>query len=132
MTESPQSWNPPGGDASIELLSPRVIRIVLSGRVDAAAGKALARTLGEWLSHAPAKEVFWDLHALEGYASEVRTLSTQALLANRKNVASIKVIARSRIVKMGVSVANVALGGRIQQFDELSAFQAALRVACKG
>ena len=57
--------------------------------------------------------------------------STQALLDNWDNVAGVQVIARSRIVKMGVAVANVALHGRVQSFDMPKIFENAIVAACR-
>jgi hypothetical protein len=61
------------------------------------------------------------------YHSDVRVYSTNVLLANRKVVQSVHTVSTSKIVAMGVSVTNLALGGLITNHKTAISFEAALR-----
>ena len=58
---------------------------------------------------------------MPNYDSELRTEWTRWLLRNRARLEDIQIVAGSKIVAMGVSVANVALGGIIQSHPKRSA-----------
>jgi hypothetical protein len=118
------------GFATLARTAPRVIQIVMSGSVDASVGKRFAAALHDELSSAAAPvHTFWDLAAMFQYASEVRVLSTQALVRNWDNVASVETLATHRLVKMGVAVANVALRGRIKNTESRPDFERKVRAA---
>jgi hypothetical protein len=118
------------GFATLARTAPRVIQIAMSGSVDASVGKRLSAILHEELRTATAPvHTFWDLEAMFQYASEVRVLSTQALVRNWDKVASIETLATHRLVKMGVAVANVALRGRIKNTEKRAEFERKLRAA---
>jgi hypothetical protein len=109
----------------------RVIVITMSGNVDAASAKRIAGALNAQLEAAGGPvRTFWDLEALERYHSDVRVLCTQALLRNWANVAGLQTLAKNRIVKMGVAVANVALRGKIKNTESRAEFDSLLRAAC--
>jgi hypothetical protein len=133
-TANPQAteWTCRDGGASVKLVAPRVVLLTMYGRVDAGVGREAARALAEALREGPPKDTFWNLFEMEGYHSDVRTRATQALLANWSNVLSVQVVASSKIVKMGVAVANVALRGRIHSFEGFPSFERALATACAG
>jgi hypothetical protein len=78
-----------------------------------------------------AQHTFWDLGELENYESGVRVESTRVLLEHWKNVLSIRVFARSQLVRMGVSVANLALRNRVESFSDRATFEAAIRLASR-
>jgi hypothetical protein len=125
-------WTGKDGGVSIELPALRVVLVTMRGRVDEGTARHFAQALTGLLKVAPPKNTFWDLYEMESYHPSVRTLLTQALLDNWDNVAGVQVIARSRIVKMGVAVANVALHGRVQSFDKPEIFENAIVAACRG
>src|SRR5262245_28445089 len=121
----------PDGTAVFELRGADVVLVVMEGRVGAQAGRQIARQLSEVLKAGTPKKIFCDLEGMLDYHSDVRTHCTQALLSNIGNVAAVIVIARSKLARMGVAVANIALGGRIQVVESRSAFDAALRAATR-
>ena len=118
------------GFATLARSAPQVIQISMSGSVDASVGKKFAAALHDELSSTSTPiHTFWDLEALFQYASEVRVLSTQALVRNWDNVASVETLATHRLVKMGVAVANVALRGRIRNTESRAEFERKIRSA---
>ncbi len=58
--------------------------------------------------------VFYDFSEMPGYDSGLRVVWTQWLQAHLRSVAKIHIVVKSKMVAMGVSVANLALGGIIQ------------------
>jgi hypothetical protein len=116
----------------VELVSegPRALRILMRGRAKTTHAKAMLTEL-EHALRLRAHHTFWDLGDLESYESGVRVESTRVLLDNWKNVLSIRVYARSQIVRMGVAVANLALRNRIENITERPAFEAAIRLASR-
>src|SRR6266516_2972993 len=102
----------------------------MRGHCDAAVGRGVAKALAGHLAAAAAPvHTFWDLEALVNYHTEVRTACTRALLDNKPRVASIHAFSHSVIVRMGVAVANVALGGTIRSYQQRAPFEAALAAA---
>jgi len=70
--------------------------------------------------------IFFEMSAMENYESALRTRLTSHFSQQRAKIAVLNVFTRSKLVAMGVSVANLALGGLITRHDTLAAFQAAL------
>jgi hypothetical protein len=121
-----------GQIGTIELVKegPSVLRILMRGRAKTAQAKPVLDELAFSL-RTKAHHTFWDLGELESYESGVRTESTRLLLEHWKNVLSIRVFARSQLVRMGVAVANLALRNRIESFTDRAPFEAALRVSAR-
>lgn len=71
--------------------------------------------------------VFYDFGDMPGYDSGLRVSWTQWLKAHLGSIVRIHIVVRSKIVAMGVSVANLALGGVIQTHTQRAgAFERAL------
>jgi hypothetical protein len=60
--------------------------------------------------------LFYDFSLMPTYDSEMRTEWTSWLVHHRARVQEIHIVARSKLVAMGVSVANLALGGMIKSY----------------
>jgi len=71
-------------------------------------------------------EMFFDMGRMVNYDSALRTELTTHFARHRPQIASLHVFTRSRIVAMGVSVANLALGRLITVHPDISAFGDAL------
>jgi hypothetical protein len=70
--------------------------------------------------------IFDDLVDLRGYDSEVRTRLTAWSRAHRGSIVAFHILLRSKIVAMGVSLANAAIGGNIEAHTDRAPFEAAL------
>jgi hypothetical protein len=66
---------------------------------------------------------------MTSYDTDLRTELTAALARERKCIGCLHVLVRSKIVAMGVSVANLALGGIITIHGSAPSFHAALQAA---
>jgi hypothetical protein len=71
-------------------------------------------------------EMFLDMGRMVNYDSTLRTRLTSHFVRHRSQVASLHVFTRSRIVSMGVSVANLALGRLITGHADMAGFNDAL------
>lgn len=75
--------------------------------------------------------IFDDLETLDGYDSGVRVRLTAWSNEHRSKIVAFHILTRSRLVAMGVTVANLALGGHIQAHTRRAAFEAALQAEIK-
>jgi hypothetical protein len=102
----------PTNEPCATLLAPHVLLLEFGSWLDGPAAKALSLALGRYLmTSAQPVHTFWDLRFLIGYHSDARVAMTSALLTHRAKVASAETLARSKIVTMGLAVANITLGG---------------------
>jgi len=79
------------------------------------------------ISRAGSIELFADAGGLEGYDARFRIEWVDWFIANKKMLAAIHVFVLSRLARMGVSVANLATGGMLKQYDSMASFDVALR-----
>jgi hypothetical protein len=70
--------------------------------------------------------LFFDAEDLTNYDSPLRTELTARFFPDRARLASFEVLVRSRLVAMGVSVANLALGGVVKMSADRAHFKARL------
>jgi hypothetical protein len=70
--------------------------------------------------------LFDDMEATTGYATEARSALTQWVMAHRRALGGIHILTHNRLVAMGVTVANLALGGFLTAYTDRTAFNAAL------
>jgi hypothetical protein len=74
--------------------------------------------------------LFFDFWTMPTYDSEMRTEWTSWLVSHRARLDGLHVVARSKLVAMGVSVANLALGGIIKSYPaETGPFERALKAS---
>jgi hypothetical protein len=76
--------------------------------------------------------IFDDLEDLRGYDSDVRTKLTAWSRENRPKIVAFHILVRSKIVAMGVSLANMAIGGAIVAHTRRADFEAALAREVRG
>ena len=74
-------------------------------------------------------EIFVDAYDLEGYDSEVRLGATNWLKTHKSAVRKQHMLVRSRLTKMGLSVASLALGGVLEGYADRDAFEREYRRA---
>ena len=71
--------------------------------------------------------VFHEWSKMTGYDSSCRARITTWTLANIDAYAEVHVAFRSKLVAMGVQVANLALGGLVRSYSDAGSLQVALR-----
>jgi hypothetical protein len=71
-------------------------------------------------------QMFVDVELMTAYDTELRIEVTAAMAPERKRIGCLHILVRSKLVAMGVSVANLALGGIMTIHGSLPVFQQAL------
>jgi hypothetical protein len=74
-----------------------------------------------------ASQMFVDVELMTSYDTELRTEVTAAMGRERRRIGCLHILVRSKIVAMGVSVANLALGGIMTIHGSAPPFQQALQ-----
>lgn len=70
--------------------------------------------------------VFDDWELATSYDTAVRNRMTAWTLKHRKEIAQTHILVRSRLLAMGVTVANLAVGGSLRVYSSRDAFERAL------
>src|SRR5262249_8030900 len=73
--------------------------------------------------------LFSDAELLQGYAPEVRPMTSDWVKALGPKLVCDHVLVRSKVVAMGLAVANLALGGILKGYSSRSEFNAAAKAA---
>lgn len=111
------------GVLSVTRLGPRSSHLVVDGFIDDALAHAMMQE-GDRIVRVGAAVAFHDWWAVQGYSSTARTTLTSWMLRNRHAFDSVHVLVNSGLVAMGVTVANVALGGFLRASRDKAAFDA--------
>lgn len=119
------AWRTDRGCLGLWLPCPQVLVLSLQGYGDADFATSTL-TAYETLAQSGPIHLFADLESLVNYDSRLRTEVTARLLADRERFGALRVLVKSKIVAMGVSVANLALGGIIDVTSDPEAFKASL------
>ncbi len=121
------------GDIHLSWPRPEVLLVRLTGHFDMKLGKFMLDAATRGLEQQKQKRmlVFCDWSDATGYDSDVRVSFTNWVASNQER-AKFHLLVTSKIVAMGVSVANLALGGALSVFNNRPAFESALRVAKSG
>jgi hypothetical protein len=122
-------WKGAQGEVEVLRLSPTVVYLRMEGIAEQPSGPTVERALLSLFRGSHGLHTFWDLRDLINYHSDLRVCSTNALLANRTDLLSLHTLSTSKIVAMGVAVANLALGGIITSHKSAMSFESAVREA---
>lgn len=101
----------------------------ITGHLDQPMGTFILDAVNRFAAANKRINIFCDWAETTGYASDVRSAFTQWVASNRSKV-TFHLLVGSKIVAMGVSVANLALGGILVVYTNRASFDAAFR-ACK-
>lgn len=119
------------GDIHLSWPRPEVLLVRLTGHFDMKLGKFMLDAATRCLDQQKRVQVFCDWSDATGYDSDVRVSFTNWVASNQGRT-KFHMLVTSKIVAMGVSVANLALGGSLAVFNNRPAFESALRVAKSG
>lgn len=114
------------GSAILRRPAPHVEYLIASGYARAEAANHIIAQRKRILEECGKIALFDDLENLEGYDSTVRLKLTTWSRENRSKIVAFHILTRSRIVAMGVTVANLALGGSIRPHLDRRSFEEAL------
>ena len=119
------------GSCTLVRMNPGVVVGTLRGHLGAEAAPAVSLAIRTELSGGEPAVMFWDCGEFSSYHSEFRVACTNAIRENLGNVPVLHIFLTSKIVAMGVSVANLAVGGRIKVHQKRATFDAELDKALK-
>jgi hypothetical protein len=126
---SSQSWKTPRGAMSLRWTDQGAIYVAVDVHGDRLLSPLMTRRADTLLARARLK-FFFDFWQMPTYDSEMRTEWPGFLVTHRARVDEIHVVARSKLVAMGVAVANIALGGVIKSYPApMGPFEKALTQA---
>jgi hypothetical protein len=108
-----------------------VVHTVITGY----ANLEIADRIIDWVDRAIADgerpQVFHDWDAATGYEPRVRPRLATWYARIRKNVASVHVFTRSKVVSMGVALVSIAMNNSIVAYQERRPFEVELAAAIK-
>jgi len=102
--------------------APGILLVQMAGFGDEEFATHIIEAIDREIEHGRRLKVFIDMETMTNYDSTLRTKLTTRFLQCRKEIDAFVVIAKSRIVSMGVSVANLALGGIISVHEDRAGF----------
>jgi len=110
---------------AIWLPAPTLLVVRLSGHGEAQFARPILEAFDK-LEKSSAAHLFFDAEELDNYESSLRVELTGRLFPERARLTSFHVLVRSKLVAMGVSVANLALGGIVNSTSDRKRFKARL------
>lgn len=113
------------GTIEIYFLSPEVVLQTATGSAELAHAQAIASTLQAAIDAGKRIVIFDDFSGLEGYTSQARIELTAWTRKNLSKIGGIHILVQSKLVAMGVAVANIALGN-VSSYTNRAAFEAAI------
>ena len=122
-------WSTDRGTTTIVERSTTVVLVCSKGHLDSEDGKRIGAAVAELLRDRP-RHLFFDMGDLQSYHPDVRRDLTQLFVERRQSLLSFHVLARSKLVRMGVSVARLALS-MVVPYSETGSFERALRAALR-
>lgn len=123
-------WTNPNGELQIWTPAPHVIVTRFQGPMyDAHLAHLAMMTIEGLIAAQQAKvDIFHDWEEMELYATEARTIMTERAIPIAAKINSLSVLFSSKVVRMGVSMATLKLGG-IHMFTAREEFEKAVRQA---
>lgn len=118
----------PRGRLALWVLDPGLLIFQIVSHGDESFVEPVVEGLERCLRQSPHVQLFVDTELMTTYDSELRTRVTAALLAERPRIAGLHIVVRSKLVAMGVSVANLALGGLMTIHKDFATFLEALQL----
>lgn len=120
------------GKATLEQRGPQVLVVTIGGHADGELSRALFSAIRAAVERIGVADVFINTAAMTSYDKEMRLDGVEWVREQRRLLRSVHVLVRSPIVKMGLSVANLALGGFLKGHDRTTSFDRALADAIEG
>jgi hypothetical protein len=126
---APRERSSARGRVMLRRVGPRRLSVTLVGSLVEEDAVFLADWLDEMLPTCEHALIDFELDELESYTTSVRTLAQDVLRRHHDRWTSVVTLVRSRITVMGVTVANLALGGRVHAFTDRVEYEKAIAAA---
>ena len=115
------------GRVQLYALTPTVQVVVVSGHMDPGMAEAIVTFSTDRMSRTPTKQhVFYDWLDMTSYDSACRSRLTTFSKEHLDRVAEVHIAQSSKLVAMGVQVANIALGSKIETHADRASLERAL------
>jgi len=126
MSEQADRYTSSRGEALTSLPKAEVMLLKITGHLDRPMGLHVLDIATKAAVGTKRLHIFCDWAEMTGYESDVRSAFTQWAATHRSKV-TFHLLVGSKLVAMGVSVANLALGGILVGYTNRTSFDAALR-----
>jgi hypothetical protein len=93
---------------------PELLELRFVGHLDDRDAATVAQWFERELPRCSAAALFLDFEEFSSYTSATRTMNQRVLLEHRAHWSAIHTLGGSKLVRMGLAVANLALGGAIR------------------
>jgi hypothetical protein len=127
-----RGWQIEGGNLGIWLPGKDLLVVQIAGHGGEEFVTPIGQAFDQALESSGSVRMYFDVGKLHKYDSPLRTRLTTRFLRDRGRIAGIDILVQSKIVSMGVAVANLALGGLIKSYARRPDFDSALDDALKG
>jgi hypothetical protein len=121
-----ETWSSDEGTLFISRTIGNVVFQQFSGRLTMEFVELMLKSIQPRLDEGRQLIGFNDWWGMTGYSTEARVALTQWLFNTRGRVAEMHVLVRGKLVAMGVSVANLMLGGFLIPYTRPESFKEAL------
>jgi len=118
-----ETWRTATGELQVRILSDSIILHVVKGHAGAELIPLFTRSVEQRIREGRRLDWFADYSEMVSYDSQVRIALSQFVNSNKPSLNKLVILVRSRLVAMGVSVANLAVGGRIDAFSDPAGFK---------
>lgn len=114
---------------TLQVYTPRpwVLLFAVEGKADLEVAEAIITWTNKMLAGNNRPHVFHDWEHMTGYDSNAREQLTAYVDGVKKQLGSANMLVKSKIVAMGVAVANALLGGTLHGFSERARFEETLQ-----
>lgn len=124
-----ERWVSDRGELRISRPTPLVLLYIESGFLEADFAPLISRAMDITL-RAPGKPLFFvDAESLEGYEPSIRTTASGWIKEHSSEITCQHMLVKSRLAKMGLSVASLLLGAVIIGHEKRFTFDLALKEA---
>jgi hypothetical protein len=124
LPQNGTAWGTARGRMGIWVPSPTVLVLALRGHGDVEFGEPILTAFNS-LSKRDNVYLFIDADGFVNYQSQLRTQLTTGFFPHRRRL-SVQILLSSKLVAIGVSVANLALGGIVTTLTDRARFKANL------
>ncbi|MEZ4230007.1 MAG: hypothetical protein R3B89_12600 [Polyangiaceae bacterium] len=112
-----------GGDCQLFHLAPGLVKVSYRGLATRDFAEHVMQELEILLRRDSRLEVFIDAGALRSYQSDFRKVWTAWLLQHKAELDGVHILFQSRVVEMGINIANVVLGDFIRAYAKRPDFE---------
>lgn len=129
--EGVTTWQKPESRFELRVISPTLTLDRVVGVIDDETAQAIAANHDAVFALGNRPHTFHDWTEVVGYSPSARKFLTDWLHASRGRLSSVHILFSSRLLAMGISLANLVLGGFIQAYGDRERFGNAMRKAAR-